>query len=121
MRFGTRSRLAGVLLHISFLRTVREGLVRTRASRPRAAQLSLCTPEHLVSRDSSDSTLSVLYRSYPHEELQPDSSERVIDPVHAIDPMPYRPPTSSRSSAMPAVIPSAEYESEVTIVMSESD
>ena len=34
--------------------------------------------------------------------------------------MPYRPPTSCRLSAKPAVIPSAKYESEVTIVMSEN-
>ena len=33
------------------LSTVRDGLARTRAPGPRAAQLSLCTPEKLVSPD----------------------------------------------------------------------
>ena len=58
--FWHASRLAGVLLcHQFFFSTVRDGLARARAPWPRAAQLSLCTPENLVSRDDSGSTLSV--------------------------------------------------------------
>ena len=51
------SRLAEVPRCTSFFSsTVRNGLARVRAPRPRAAQLSLCTPEKLVSRDGSGST-----------------------------------------------------------------
>ena len=59
--FRRTSLSAGLLLHSSVLRTVREGLARAREPRPQAVQLSLCTPENLVSRDGSDRTLSVLY------------------------------------------------------------
>ena len=53
--------LRGPCFATSFLSTVRQGLARKLAPRPQAAQLPLCTPENLVSRDDSNSTLSVLY------------------------------------------------------------
>ena len=51
----------GPASHQLFFSTVGDGLARARAPRPRAAQLYLCTPENLASRDDSGSTLLVLY------------------------------------------------------------
>ena len=50
--------LAGALLCTRFFSTVRDGLARARAPGPQAAELSMCTPEDLVSPD----VLTVLFR-----------------------------------------------------------
>ena len=57
-RENLASWLAGVPLCTRVFSTVRDGLARGRAPRPRAAQLSLCTPEDLVPPD----VLAVLSR-----------------------------------------------------------
>ena len=51
MRKNLASWLAGVPLYTSFFSTVGDGLARARAPGQQAAQLSLCTPENLVSPD----------------------------------------------------------------------
>ena len=51
----------GPALPPALLSSVRYGLARIRAPRPRAAQLSLCTPENLVSQDGPGNTFLVPY------------------------------------------------------------
>ena len=59
-----------------FFSTVRDGLAKARAPRPRAAHLSLRTPKNLVSRDGSGNTFSLPYMVYLQEVIIPRSRER---------------------------------------------
>ena len=99
---GTRAGARRFNVAPAFLSTVRDGLARVRAPRSRAAQLSLDTPENLVSRDGSGNTFSLPYMILSTRGNYTLLEGMRTDPVQAIDPMPYRPHTSSRPTAMPA-------------------
>ena len=93
---------AGSCLHEIFGASVRDGLAKGRAPKPRAAQLSLCKPEKLVSPDvlvipSWYHTL--LFRQYPGYCTNGISARNQT--LHrTIELRSSSPPRSSRSGAM---------------------
>ena len=68
-----------------FFSTVRDGLAKARAPRPRAAHLSLCTPKNLVSRDGSGNTFSLPYMVLSTIGNYTSLEGTRTDPVQAID------------------------------------
>ena len=65
--------------------TIRDGLAKARAPRPRAGQLSLCTPDNLVSRNGSGNTFLLPYMILSTRGNYTSLEGTRTDPVQAID------------------------------------